>query len=271
MPDTLPDPAATLWSLVCRLRERAPLVQCITNFVAMDVTANALLAAGASPAMVHAAEEAADFVGLGGTLSINIGTPSPPWVAGMEGAAAAARRKGTPWVLDPVAVGATPYRTDIVARLLAYAPTVIRGNAGEIMAMAGERDVVIKGVDSTRLSSEARAAAVGLARKIATTVVVTGAEDIVTDGQRVIVLANGHPLMTKVTALGCALTGLVAAFLAVADDPLIAAAAAVAYFGVCGELAADGADGPASLRTRLLDRLYTLDQATFAGRLKIVA
>jgi hydroxyethylthiazole kinase len=101
-------------------------------------------------------------------------------------------------------------------------------------------------------------------------VVVTGALDIVTDGARLIALANGHPMMTKVTALGCALTGLVAAFLAVADDPLLAAAAALAYFGVCGELAAEGVDGPGSLRTRLLDRLWSLDQASFADRVKIV-
>ena len=261
--------ASTLWSPLLRLREQAPLVQCITNFVAMDVTANVLLAAGASPAMVHAVEEAAEFVGLGGTLSINIGTPSPPWVAGMESAAYAAHRRGTPWVLDPVAVGATSYRTDIVGNLLSFVPTVIRGNAGEIMAMAGDQDVEIKGVDSTRPSADARGAALGLAQKTAAVVVVTGAQDIVTDGNRLIALANGHPLMTKVTALGCALTGLIAAFLAVADDPLLAAASAVAYFGVCGELAADGADGPGSLRTRLLDRLYSLDQGEFASRLRL--
>jgi hydroxyethylthiazole kinase len=263
--------AAALWSLVLGVRERAPLVQCITNFVAMDVAANALLAAGASPAMVHDAAEAADFVRLGGTLTVNIGTPSPAWVAGMEAAAGAAHAKGTPWVLDPVAVGATPFRDDIVARLLKFTPTVIRGNAGEIMAMAGNREVVIKGVDSIRSSSDARGAAGALALATGAVVVVTGAEDVVTDGRRALALANGHPMMTKVTALGCALTGLVGAFLAVGDDALTAAAAAVAYFGVCGELAAEGAEGPGSLRLRLLDRLYGVDQATFAGRLKLVA
>ncbi len=260
--------ASSLWPVVQDLRGRAPLVQCITNFVAMDLTANVLLAAGASPAMVHAPEEAADFVALGGTLSINIGTPSPDWVDGMDAAAAAARRRGTPWVLDPVAVGATRYRDAVVARLLPHGPAVIRGNASEIMALAGQRDAAAKGVDSTRASIDARTAAVELAGRLGCTVAVTGGVDIVTDGRRTIGLANGHPMMTKVTATGCALSALVAAFLAVTDDPLLAAVTAVGVFGVCGELAAEAAAGPASLRIGLIDHLYGLDGATFAKRLR---
>ncbi|HXP98342.1 MAG TPA: hydroxyethylthiazole kinase [Telmatospirillum sp.] len=262
--------AFSLWPLVLDLRERVPLVQCITNFVAMDFTANVLLAAGASPAMVHATEEASDFVQLGGTLSVNIGTPSPDWVDGMEAATAAAWRSGTPWVLDPVAVGATRYREETVARLLVHKPTVIRGNASEIMAMAGRRDVASKGVDSTQASMSARTAAMDLAGKLGCTVAVTGAIDIVTDGDRVVSLGNGHPMMSKVTATGCALSALVAAFLAVSDDPVQATAAAIGYFGVCGELAAAAAEGPATLRIHLIDRLYSLDNATFADRLKVV-
>jgi hydroxyethylthiazole kinase len=262
--------ASTLWPLVLRLRERAPLVQCITNFVAMDVTANVLLAAGASPAMVHSKEESADFVELGGMLSINIGTPSTDWFAGIESAVAAARRRGTPWVLDPVAVGATRFRDQLIARLLPLGPAVIRGNAGEIMTMAGRRDVVSKGVDSTQSAPSARTAAIELAGRVRCTVVTTGSVDLVTDGSRVVGLGNGHPLMTKVTALGCALSALVAAFLAVSDDPVPAAAAATAYFGICGELAAESAQGPGSLRSRLLDCLYALDGETFAGRLRLL-
>lgn len=263
--------ASTLWPLVLDLRDRAPLVQCITNFVAMDLTANVLLAAGASPAMVHATEEASDFVALGGTLSINIGTLSPDWVDGMEAATAAAQRRGTPWVLDPVAVGATRYRDETIARLLPYAPTVIRGNASEIMAMAGRQDVAAKGVDSTQSSSNALGAATQLAGNLGCTVAVTGAVDIVTDGTRMVTLGNGHPLMTKVTATGCALSALVAAFLALTEDPVLAAAAAIGYFGVCGQLAAEESTGPGSLRLHLLDRLYGLDAATFADRIKVVS
>lgn len=262
--------ASDLWPPVLNLRERAPLVQCITNFVAMDVTANILLAAGASPAMVHASEEAADFVRLGGTLSINMGTPSPEWVDGMMAAVAAAQSRGTRWVLDPVAVGATPYRDGVAAALLPYGPTVIRGNAGEVMTLAGRTDVTTKGVDSTQSATTARDAAIALAGKWNCVVVATGDIDIVTDGRRLIAFGNGHPLMTKVTALGCSLSALIGAFLAVSEDPWVAAAAAVAYFGVCGELAARDVIGPASLRSRLIDLLYSLDADTFAQWLKVV-
>lgn len=262
--------ASSLWPLVLRLRESAPLVQCITNFVAMDVTANILLAAGASPAMVHSVEEAPDFVRLGGTLSINMGTPSPEWVNGMEAAAAAAQQKGTAWVLDPVAVGATPYRDRVAAGLLAYGPAVIRGNASEVMALAGQDGMTTKGVDSTQTSNAALTAAIGLANKLPCTVAVTGGVDMVTDGNRLVCFGNGHVLMTKVTALGCSLSALIAAFLAVDDDPWLAAAAATAYFGVCGELAAEGVPGPASLRIRLIDLLYSLDASTFERRLKVI-
>ncbi len=203
-------------------------------------------------------------------MSINIGTPSPDGVAGMEAAVAAARLRKTPWVLDPVAVGATRYRDAEVARLLPYGPAVVRGNASEIMAMAGQRGIATKGVDSTQPSTAARAAAIRLADTLGCTVAVTGGLDIVTDGCRVLSLGNGHPLMTRVTAMGCALSALVAAFLAVSDDPWLAASAAIAYFGICGELAAEAAQGPASLRTGLIDCLYSLDEATFGQRLKVV-
>lgn len=259
----------TLWSLAARVRSESPLVQCITNFVSMDVCANVLLAIGASPAMVHDPEEAGDFAALGGGLSINIGTPSPRWVNGMHAAARVARKKSTPWVLDPVAVGATAYRNDTVSSLLVHHPAMIRGNAGEIMALAGLEKVEVTSPDSSRASSEARPAAVALARAQKATVVVTGAEDLVTNGKRLFLCANGHPLMTRVTALGCALTGVCAAYLKIADDPVAAGLGALAYFGVCGEIAAEKSDGPGSLRVQLLDVLHGLDQSTFLSRIKI--
>lgn len=262
------DPLSS-WALVEKLRATTPLVQCLTNFVSMDVTANVLLAAGASPAMVHDAEESGAFVALGGMLSINIGTPSPRWVEGMVAAAAAAKARGTPWVLDPVAVGATPYRDRIVESLLAYRPALIRGNGSEIMAMAGRDDAGVTGVDSSRSSADARGAAIALARRLGANVLVTGKDDLATDGRQVVRIANGHPLMTKVTALGCALTGVSAAFMAVAPSPLAAAVAASAYFGVAGEIAAESAAGPGSLRVNLLDSFHTLDRERFLARARI--
>ena len=119
------------------LRALRPLVQNITNYVAMTPSANVLLALGASPAMVHAVEEVEDFVAISDALAVNIGTLSPPWVAAMRAAAERAKALGKPWVLDPVGCGATPYRSAVAAELAALGPAVIRGNASEILSLAG--------------------------------------------------------------------------------------------------------------------------------------
>ncbi len=258
-----------LASLLGRLRSVNPLVQNITNFVAMDFAANALLAIGASPAMVHAKEEVADFVQIAGALTVNIGTLSPAWVEGMEQAVTAAQGAGKPWVFDPVGVGATAYRTAVAKRFTAMKPTVLRGNASEIMTLTGVKDITSKGVDSTRPSNEAEIPAKEFALRLGITVVVTGPIDIITDGRRVLRVANGHPLMPRVTALGCGLTAVIGAFLAVEKDPLAAAAAAAAIYGLAGEIAAAKADGPGSLRVLLLDALYNLDEATVQKHAKI--
>ena len=246
------------WGALERVRERAPLVHCITNYVAMDVAANALLAVGASPAMVHAAEEVEEFVGISSALTVNIGTLSPAWVESMARAADRASAAGTPWVLDPVGAGATRYRTGVARDLARRRPSVVRGNASEILTLAGEVGGT-KGVDSTRGADEARPAAEGLARALGCVVAVTGAVDYATDGRRTLAVRHGHPLMTRVTALGCALTGVTGALLAVEPDPLLAAAYALALFGLAGEAAAEGAAGPGTLRVRLMDALHTLE------------
>ncbi len=246
------------------VREQAPLVHSITNYVSMDVTANALLAAGAAPAMVHAEEEVEHFVGIASALVINIGTLSPPWVRAMERAARRAVELGTPWVLDPVGAGATPYRTRTAGDLAGLAPTVIRGNASEILALAGT-GAGARGVDSVHASGDAAGVAASLAQRIGCVVVVTGAIDYVTDGYRMVAVANGHPLMTRVTALGCTASALVGAFLAVQSDAVVASAHALAVLAVAGEVAADGAEGPGSLRVRLLDALHTLGPEKLAS------
>lgn len=246
------------WGALARLRQAGPLVHCITNYVAMDVTANALLAIGASPAMVHANEEVEDFVSIASALVVNIGTLSPAWVTAMERAADRAVALGKPWVLDPVGAGATPYRTGVARALAGRKPSVVRGNASEILSLAGEVGGT-KGVDSTRGADEASGIARELARGLDCVVTVTGEVDYVTDGLRMLSVHHGHPMMTRVTALGCALTGITGAFLAVEPDPLLASAYALALFGLAGEMAASGAIGPGTLRTRLLDALHVLD------------
>jgi hydroxyethylthiazole kinase len=245
---------------LARLRERAPLVHSITNYVSMDVSANALLAAGASPVMAHAIEEVEPFVEMAGALVVNIGTLSEAWVRAMHRAAAKAAAIGRAWVLDPVGVGATSYRTTVAGELLRHRPTVIRGNASEILALAGESGGT-KGVDSTRGVDAARDAAGALATRIGCVVAATGAIDYVTDGRRARTVANGHPLMTKVTALGCSASALVGAFLAVTPEPLDATAQALAFIGLAGEIGASDAAGPGSFRVAFMDALATIDAA----------
>ena len=258
------DPATHL----ARVRETRPLVHNITNHVAMNSMANVLLALGASPAMVHAREEAAEFTALAGALTINIGTLSPHWVEAMEAAALAAGETGRPWVLDPVAVGATRYRRETGARLLALSPDVIRGNASEIIALAGGTGGG-RGVDSTDPAEAALEAARRLAGRTGGVVAVTGEVDLVTDGRRLAHVAGGHPLMPRVTTLGCALTGVVAAFVAGADDHFEATVAALAAYAVAGELAGEVARGPGSFAVAFLDALYHLDHEALAERARL--
>ncbi|MDR5902593.1 hydroxyethylthiazole kinase [Halomonas icarae] len=248
------DPAAHL----ARLRKRAPLIHNITNLVAMNPMANVLLALGASPAMVHAREEAAEFAALADALTINIGTLSPHWLDAMEEAAEAAQLAGRPWVLDPVAVGATRYRREAGQRLLERRPTVIRGNASEILALERQGSGG-RGVDSSDPIEAAEEAAISLARRTAAVVAVTGEIDLVTDGRRLARISGGHPLMPRVTTLGCALTGVVAAFLVDAEDPFAATTAALACYGEAGRRAGTTATGPGSFAVAFLDALYALD------------
>ena len=281
---------AYLPKLLDTVRAQNPLVQVITNFVAMDVTANVLLALGASPAMVHAPEEAADFNRLAASLSINIGTLSPPFLAGMTAACAAAKAQGKPWVLDPVGVGATPYRNKAVLTLLQFQPSVIRGNATEILALAKLAGLTVgdfaptRGVDSTNSVAQAADAAMALAKKLGCVVAATGAQDFITDGTQSLYLGNGHPLMTKVTALGCALSASIAAMLAVERDVFLACSAMIALYGIAGELAFEqvsavdkvigssggSGSGPGSFRVAFVDALYHL-QASDCVRVKILS
>jgi len=242
------------------VRDKAPLVHNITNFVVMNNTANALLAIGASPVMAHAVEEVAEMSALASALVINIGTLSQEWIEAMALAMDAAKNHGVPIVFDPVGAGATGFRTRTCLSLLDQtAPTVIRGNASEIMALAGDC-VQTKGVDSSAAASEAENAALALAEKYACVVSVSGAVDLITDGDRSAQVRNGHPLMPKVTGLGCTASALVGAFCAINNDALTATGHAMATMGICGELAAAQAAGPGTLQVHLIDAFYSLNK-----------
>jgi len=262
-------PVLDPWTPLARLRAAAPLVHNITNYVVMNTTANALLAIGASPAMVHAVEEVEDFTAISQALVINIGTLSPRWVEGMRLAAIRARAEDIPWVLDPVGAGATSYRTSVAADLVRLQPTVIRGNASEIMVLAGAVGEGGKGVDSAHATEDALEPARRLARDAGAVVAMTGAVDFVTDGERTIALHNGHALMARVTGLGCTATALVGACLAAEPNVIDATVAALTALGIAGEIAAERAAGPGSLQVMLLDALHTLDEGTVRRRARI--
>ncbi len=251
-----------------RMRRTAPLVHHITNYVAMNVAANVLLAAGASPAMVHAREEVVEFAGLAQALCVNIGTLDPAWAEAMEMAARGMSATGRPWVLDPVGVGATRFRAETCARLLACGPTAIRGNASEILALAGA-GASGRGADAADPVGAAEAAARDLAQRTGAVVAVSGPVDYVTDGAQAFRVANGHPLMPRVTALGCALNGVVAAFLA-GQPALPATVAAMAYYGLAGERAAEGVRGPGSFAGAFLDALFALSPGELTAGARIV-
>lgn len=242
------------------VRANKPLVQNITNFVAMASSANLLLALGASPAMVHSSQEAAEFTGLADALVINIGTLSPTWVDSMKQAAVRAVELNKPFILDPVAAGATAYRGDVAKGLLALRPTIVRGNASEIISLTGVSGSAGKGVDSTAASNEALAAAQTLANESGAVVAVTGAIDYVTDGERTVSIAGGHALMPLSTALGCGLTACTAAF-ATVRPPFEATVAALAVYAAAGAIAGQrcAETGPGYLPAEMCNALYQLD------------
>jgi len=236
------------------LRKQAPLTHCLTNVVVTGFTANVLLSIGASPAMVIAEEEAAEFASIASAVLINVGTVTRDAASAMASAAAAARAAGTPWVLDPVAVGALGFRTRIALDLLEQRPAVIRGNASEILALSGASGGG-KGVDSTASSDDALAAAQALALRTGAVVAVSGATDYITDGHEVIAVPGGHVIMTRVTGTGCSLGAVMAAFLGAGIPPVRAATAASAVFARAGEHAQEQARGPGSFAVAFLDAL----------------
>lgn len=253
---------------LARIREISPLVHNITNYVAMNFTANALLAVGASPVMSHAVEETEEMVSIANSLVINIGTLDPYWVEGMKRAAAKAYELGKPWVLDPVGAGATSYRTRTALGLIEkFHPSIIRGNGSEIMALTNY-SIKSKGVDSSASSESALQSAQQLAKETGSVVVISGATDFITDGSRIECVKNGSGLMTKVTAMGCTASSMVGVFAAINNDPFEAAAHAMALISICGEIAAEKCPSPGSLQTNFVDELFTITPNELANSLK---
>ena len=261
-------PGATLREL----RERKPLVHQITNYVVMNETANATLALGALPVMAHATEEVEEMVGLASSLVINIGTLSSHWVDAMLVAGQAATERSIPVVLDPVGAGATRYRTDTAKRILDFVGvTVLRGNAGEVATLVGA-EAEVRGVESMAVGVEPAELAREAARRLGVIASVTGPVDHVSDGECVLAVANGDELLAAVSGTGCMSTALTGCFLAGRpEQPLAAAAEALAAFGVAAEDAAAGAHGPGTFHARLYDALFALDPDTLDARTRVEA
>jgi hydroxyethylthiazole kinase len=249
-----------------KIRENKPLVHNITNFVVMNYTANVLLAMGASPVMAHAENEVEEMVAFAGSLVLNIGTLTDPWVDAMVLAGKRATTLGKPIVLDPVGSGATGLRTAAAKRILAETGvSVVRGNASEVLSL-GETKAYGKGVDATHAVDDAETVAKELAGTLGTVVATTGPVDLVTDGERVVRIVGGHSLMPVVTGTGCSATAVIGAFLTVDPDAWSAAATGLAFFGIAGEQAGDRSAGPGTFMINLLDALYSLTPEEVAGR-----
>jgi hydroxyethylthiazole kinase len=249
------------------LRARKPLVHQITNYVVMNETANATLALGALPVMAHAPQEVEEMATAAAALVLNIGTLSEHWIEAML---LAGRATSGPIVLDPVGAGATRYRTDTAKRLLDELEiAVVRGNPAEVATLAGH-EAEIRGVESIGAEGSAAELAREAARTLGCVVAVTGATDYVSDGDRVVAVANGDALLATVSGTGCMATAVTGSFLAAKPaEPLEATAEALVAFGVAGEDAARDAGGPGTFHARLYDALYNLDPATLDSRAKV--
>ncbi|MBV9130591.1 MAG: hydroxyethylthiazole kinase [Verrucomicrobia bacterium] len=259
--------AYSIWADLQKIRSTNPLIYSITNSVVQDFTANALLALGASPIMSDSVDETEELVGVSNALNINIGTPNPHSVGAMLKAIRTAQELRKPVALDPVAVGATKLRRTLVEDLLrSGTPTIVRGNLAEVSVFAG-LEWGGKGVDWRGDLKDPGEIVGKAARQIGCTVVGSGKIDYVSDGERLFSIANGHPLMVRVTGMGCVATSIVAAFLAVQPLPLVAAVHAMAFIGIAGEWAAERArtEGTGTFRMKFVDSLDKVEIENLAS------
>ena len=252
-----------VWGRVRALRDQVPLVHNITNFVVMEVTANALLALGASPVMAHEADEMEEMSGLASALVLNIGTLSRPWIQSTHKALDVATARKIPVVIDPVGAGASRLRTDTALDLLGKSDAaLLRGNASEILALAG-RSGTTRGVDSTAASDAAEEAAGQLALTFGCTVSVSGEVDLVTDGRSICRIRGGSPIMPRVTGMGCSASALAGAFSTVCaqQNHMLSLVATMSVMAAAGTEAALASRGPGTFLPHFLDALYAMDLA----------
>ena len=239
-------------------RQGTPLVFCLTNHVVTNFTANALLASGAAPAMTNLPGEAGPFAAVASAVLVNLGTPSTEQLTAMEEAVQGANAARTPWVLDPVAAGALGVRTEFARRIVAQRPALIRGNASEILALAGMQSAG-RGVDSQDAVETAIAAGRELAQKYGSVVAISGQADAIISADRTVLVRSNGIGLTRITGGGCSLGAVCAGMLAVVDDPFDAAVAAHAFYGAAAEKALENSSGPGSFQPAFLDALAAVE------------
>jgi hydroxyethylthiazole kinase len=248
------------YSILRRVRERKPLVHHITNWVTIYDCANIVRSFGALPVMAHAVEEVEEMVGIAGALVLNIGTLTPELIDSMVVAGKAAKKKKIPIILDAVGVGATKLRTESAQRIIREVQVdIIKGNSAEIGVLAGAQ-AEVKGVEAMSLKGNPVEIAKSLAKKTGSVVAMTGKQDIITDGKKTFLCDNGHAMMGSIVGTGCMAASVIGAFCAVEKDYVKAAAAALACFGIAGELAAKKAKGPGTFKEQFYDEAYNLDE-----------
>jgi len=258
-----------IYEILNKIKEGKPLVHHITNWVTIYDCANIVRAIGALPVMAHAKEEAADMTKIASALVLNIGTLTNELIESMKIAGKAANEKKIPIVIDVVGVGATKLRDDKAVELLNDVKIdIIKGNASEIAKMAGE-EVQTKGVESTNVEANLIEVAKKLATDKKATVVITGEEDIITNGSDVYICKNGHDMMGKFVGTGCMAASVIASFAAVEKDYAKAAACALVCFGIAGELASRRASGPGSYKAAFYDEIFNLDKSDIEDMKKI--
>jgi len=264
-----------LWDDICAIKEKGPLVHNISNLVVINFIANGLLASGASPIMAHALEEIDEIVSMAGSVVLNIGTLDNEWLDSIYAAANYAAMRSVPLVLDPVGAGVSRMRTEAACKLIKNSNlSVLRGNASEIMAchhhlLASGTQARGRGVDAAHKSEAALVAGQELATTFDLCVVISGKTDFIINSSHTLGLQNGDTLMTKVTGMGCLSSALVGAFLGVQKDRFNAAAHAMSFMGVCGELAARDAAGPASFAEAFLDKLHNIQKIEIEESLRL--
>jgi hydroxyethylthiazole kinase len=258
-----------LTKILSTVRQRQPVVHAISNWVTASDVANALHAVGARPIMAFTPEEVEEIASAADVLVLNLGTPSPLGIESMLRAGHQAMALGRPVIFDPVGVGASQFRMNSSKRIVSELHlTVIKGNRAEIGCLTG-RGGKLAGIDAVRGPEDLLTAAEDLSKTSGAVVAVSGPQDLIVFSRQKVIVENGHPMMARVTGLGCILTALIGAFAAVEDDPMVATVGATAFLGLAGEQAALQAKGPGTFKTTLLDILFTLTPEEMGQGIKL--